>query len=252
MTTNVVETAVRRSVVAIIVVCLVASVALWLRPPSVQPTATRNDALAATTTPRSSGAAPSQVSTPAGRGGVISVPLVTGSTGAIVSSGPAGTVTSAPGRRRGHSGGRSNGGAGAGNDPAPARVTGLSLLLDYINNTSGLGFPTVYKLGTSTVFAVVPVQDLPKAGQNELFKVVNLPTSAYDTFSSNGPATIAFARKMFAPLSTFNGPSNALVGIIAKTLDQLGTKYAGITGPFNQTLVGFATLIQAAKAPVPG
>ena len=125
----------------------------------------------------------------------------------------------------------------------PARVAGLSYLLDALQTGSGAGPSIAY--GVALAVLGTPLPEPLGQYQGQL-----LAESAkfVEQFSDDAPAAVHEFRTFIEPLAEYNEPANGLIDTAADTLDALAVDYGTFIQPGDRSLQQLAALILDAKA----
>lgn len=129
----------------------------------------------------------------------------------------------------------------------PARVAGLSYLLDAFQTGSSVGPGVIY--GIVETVAGRPLPGPAGQAQNEL---LNAGASAVRTMSTEGPAQIQKLRSDIEFLAVWNAYSNAFIEMGAEQTDAVATEFSTAIQPFDATAHQMATIMrqtETAEAP---
>jgi hypothetical protein len=124
-------------------------------------------------------------------------------------------------------------------------VTGLSVILDYVETGNTVGLPEAYGLASGVAFLAIPVSSLPSGLSSPIVQLENVPTQVFSQLAAGGTTGIAEARKLIAPLAAYDTQANSVLGGMANLFDTLGTQYSGATQPFSAMVVQFSQMLQA-------
>lgn len=119
----------------------------------------------------------------------------------------------------------------------PARVTGLSFVLDLLEFGAELGPHEVWGLVVSALGTVIPTGDLPPALVDQAYTILAVPTEVFDQMAEPTMQSFAQLRASLEPLAASNEGANALIAALSDAIISAGTEGAALTNPLDAQVV---------------
>lgn len=119
----------------------------------------------------------------------------------------------------------------------PARITGLSFVLDLLEFGAELGPHEVHGLIVSALGTVIPTGELPPALVDQAYTILAVPSDVFEQMAEPTMQGFAALRAALEPLSAANEAANMLIQALSDALIAAGTEGAALTNPLDAQVV---------------